>query len=531
MDQPDQPLLFPADELPERRDETWELPDTGPVPPTREGLKKAFGLQAALSTKCLRFIVALREVGVDPSLTVRQRFLNEITLLSYNFQLFLTGAVDPEETDEVVAEGRRAWGRVNELRKDLLASLPSGPARAVIELEAELADIPLDELEELAGDDEDVDFEFDDVSPIDQILDHCLEKALRETQEERSLPLSLRFRGLLSALPVEWLDAICETVDIEPYRLRKDRERALGALLTDLEELENVLYQLAPEELDALRFLLGRDGACKAMLVTRRFGDDADDAHFWSERPPVSVLGQLRLRGLVFIGRMVHGKQKHRTAAIPVELRQPMTTALDNVDDAGLDPDALLRSARRTAASWSEGAFPIPDGSELLDEDRDLAEDIVLTVAELMATYQGELPHEWSASALMECLTEDVPRKISADNEYFDAIPDTMIALLEHLADTGELEQGRKLAKLVASEVDGIRRAARDPERWGMAKNFVMAAQTEGVDPTDPRQMGGFIERWNQCAAPPPEPRRTTKIGRNQPCPCGSGKKYKRCCG
>jgi uncharacterized protein len=26
-------------------------------------------------------------------------------------------------------------------------------------------------------------------------------------------------------------------------------------------------------------------------------------------------------------------------------------------------------------------------------------------------------------------------------------------------------------------------------------------------------------------------PRRTLKIGRNDPCPCGSGKKYKRCCG
>jgi uncharacterized protein YecA (UPF0149 family) len=24
---------------------------------------------------------------------------------------------------------------------------------------------------------------------------------------------------------------------------------------------------------------------------------------------------------------------------------------------------------------------------------------------------------------------------------------------------------------------------------------------------------------------------RRTKIGRNDPCPCGSGKKYKRCCG
>jgi hypothetical protein len=28
-----------------------------------------------------------------------------------------------------------------------------------------------------------------------------------------------------------------------------------------------------------------------------------------------------------------------------------------------------------------------------------------------------------------------------------------------------------------------------------------------------------------------PEPRRAAKVGRNDPCPCGSGKKYKKCCG
>ena len=28
-----------------------------------------------------------------------------------------------------------------------------------------------------------------------------------------------------------------------------------------------------------------------------------------------------------------------------------------------------------------------------------------------------------------------------------------------------------------------------------------------------------------------PKPRTVTKIGRNDPCPCGSGKKYKKCCG
>ena len=31
-----------------------------------------------------------------------------------------------------------------------------------------------------------------------------------------------------------------------------------------------------------------------------------------------------------------------------------------------------------------------------------------------------------------------------------------------------------------------------------------------------------------RSAAPPPQP---SKVGRNDPCPCGSGRKYKKCCG
>lgn len=34
------------------------------------------------------------------------------------------------------------------------------------------------------------------------------------------------------------------------------------------------------------------------------------------------------------------------------------------------------------------------------------------------------------------------------------------------------------------------------------------------------------------ASLPAPEPQRgTPKVGRNDPCPCGSGKKYKKCCG
>jgi uncharacterized protein len=39
-------------------------------------------------------------------------------------------------------------------------------------------------------------------------------------------------------------------------------------------------------------------------------------------------------------------------------------------------------------------------------------------------------------------------------------------------------------------------------------------------------------EREGDLGVDAPEPRRnTSKVGRNDPCPCGSGKKYKKCCG
>jgi len=41
----------------------------------------------------------------------------------------------------------------------------------------------------------------------------------------------------------------------------------------------------------------------------------------------------------------------------------------------------------------------------------------------------------------------------------------------------------------------------------------------------------GLEYRRMPSAPPSPQPVRSEKIGRNQPCPCGSGRKYKKCCG
>ena len=59
-------------------------------------------------------------------------------------------------------------------------------------------------------------------------------------------------------------------------------------------------------------------------------------------------------------------------------------------------------------------------------------------------------------------------------------------------------------------------------EDIGMGKSFLLAEAARLADRHGDPQ--GFVRRAAQS------PERKTKIGRNDPCPCGSGKKYKRCC-
>ena len=48
-----------------------------------------------------------------------------------------------------------------------------------------------------------------------------------------------------------------------------------------------------------------------------------------------------------------------------------------------------------------------------------------------------------------------------------------------------------------------------------------------GVEPNKPEDISDVERLLN----PPEAAKAQLKTGRNDPCPCGSGKKYKRCCG
>jgi uncharacterized protein len=63
--------------------------------------------------------------------------------------------------------------------------------------------------------------------------------------------------------------------------------------------------------------------------------------------------------------------------------------------------------------------------------------------------------------------------------------------------------------------------------------------QLDALTTAAPDKIGPWIVTLNEArladyapvCSPASAPSQTTKVGRNEPCPCGSAKKYKKCCG
>lgn len=110
-------------------------------------------------------------------------------------------------------------------------------------------------------------------------------------------------------------------------------------------------------------------------------------------------------------------------------------------------------------------------------------------------------PRDLDGQHVAELLKTLLPARMSGEESFRDDLPDlledvlTQLVVEEGLSTTFELLNGAQGAR------EAFSRAFDDPER--------------------PR-----------FQPPPEEPDRrpAAKIGRNSPCPCGSGKKYKKCC-
>jgi hypothetical protein len=158
--------------------------------------------------------------------------------------------------------------------------------------------------------------------------------------------------------------------------------------------------------------------------------------------------------------------------------------------------------------------------------------------------YSGEIVDVMTVAGVEQYVFNYIPRKVSTEPETAGEIVLELTKFWEYLDRVFELPSAKSIIQWL--QTDGL--AARleaemsDPANFGMAKSMVMAGLEAGYDMSSEEGLAEFFAIYNEAlasrAAPTPATNRkrvtsTTrhqKVGRNDPCPCGSGKKFKKCC-
>ena len=179
---------------------------------------------------------------------------------------------------------------------------------------------------------------------------------------------------------------------------------------------------------------------------------------------------------------------------------------------------------------------------ELTEEQKQESEFIVLIFTKYMYFDHGLSPEEWDEYGLEECCLDTLPTKVTAEESSYRSIAPVLSAFFDFLGEKGLLRNASELRNKVKKMNKQIIENSSDPKRWGVAKSMLMGAVKSGVDIENQNELNKFMYNYsleqletlknedNIKSIPESKPK-LGKIGRNYPCPCGSGKKYKKCCG
>ncbi len=217
---------------------------------------------------------------------------------------------------------------------------------------------------------------------------------------------------------------------------------------------------------------------------------------------------------------------------------------LEAEEEVEKDPDSLRADLMAAAFCASPVAFGLP---------QELRSNAHRIVKHLLYNSFVELelaPAEWDEAAMRELLLDIMPRKLLPTGKMLETLVPITEALLYWLHFEEFVRGADGLAQTIHGWTDQVVAAGNDPKNWGPNKQYMMETLEAGLDPTEPQTKRAFLEQqisesietmW--ALAPqkqkkegkhePPIPivEHRSKVARNAPCPCGSGRKYKKCCG
>lgn len=188
--------------------------------------------------------------------------------------------------------------------------------------------------------------------------------------------------------------------------------------------------------------------------------------------------------------------------------------------------------------NWLEQFKQTSYFSELDAIEQSQTDFTVQAYADFMSSYHKKMPQNWNKKDTINVIGELFPMKLRMDDDFIYAFARVLAQFLRFLGEKQLLQNTEELVAGVLAGDEQLFLKTTSPEEQDEMDAILQYAASLGVDLTDEAQVDAFLIDFLQAnpnalsgASPNKQPIRHEKIGRNEPCPCGSGKKYKKCCG
>jgi hypothetical protein len=134
------------------------------------------------------------------------------------------------------------------------------------------------------------------------------------------------------------------------------------------------------------------------------------------------------------------------------------------------------------------------------DED---AEDVAHLAIEFGASYNHAGPLRWSPVVVEIFMIDWLARKATREPAFFERVPEVLRDWVNYAGRRRGVPSAplREAVTAVDQHTDEMLAAVGDPEAWGPAKTFAVAALDAGVDLSDPDEVERFIDRYNNGLA------------------------------
>ncbi|MCL1912159.1 MAG: SEC-C metal-binding domain-containing protein [Leptospirales bacterium] len=203
-------------------------------------------------------------------------------------------------------------------------------------------------------------------------------------------------------------------------------------------------------------------------------------------------------------------------------------------ESSGRFTDEEFQSVKDSINLWIPEFKISEEFASLSAAEQEQADMVIIVFSQLMYVTFFMPPSRWDSEHSFKCAVDVMPVKLTAGDDYWITVENSLRQFMKFCSARDYVPMGGEIAKRLEGITENLMAPLDDTvELQRMADNMLKKGLANAGDESNPlRELAKLHSaELKKMALRGKAGVISSAPGRNESCPCGSGKKYKKCCG